>query len=241
MIPTHWFRRLILFLFIMEVGGGMLWVASWVAPTKENAQSFQTVASLIFLFWYYSGTPLMARFLAPFTCKEASRQEMVMSLQKSIPESRPVFLYEHADKEANTVGLFPYQSRIYLTTGLLDNMSQQGLLGILGHENAHVRGLHVLISFCYACIFALGSYLSNSTLFFLAGFFLFLMLRRYLEYCADEGSAKLVGRDAMQTGLQELARLYPAKKCMRFFNFLMAYPTLAMRLKALETGRKVLL
>lgn len=164
-----------------------------------------------------------------------------MNLQNGIPESRPVFLYEHADKEANTVGMFPYQSRIYLTTGLFDNMSQQGLLGVLAHENAHVRGLHVLISYCYACIFAIGSYLSKSTWFFLVGFFVFLMLRRYLEYCADEGGAKLVGREAMQTGLEELAKLYPTKGWMRCLNFVMAYPTLNMRMKALVTGRKVLL
>ena len=45
----------------------------------------------------------------------------------------------------------------------------------------------------------------------------------------------------MLTALRELAVLYPSKSWVRWFSFANAYPTLAMRMRAVETGRKALL
>jgi Zn-dependent protease with chaperone function len=137
--------------------------------------------------------------------------------------------------------LWPSQSRIYITTGLFDRMSDEGLIGILGHENTHARERHILVGFVYACIFALGSYASDSRTFFVVGFLLFLGLRRYMEYRADAGGALLAGPASMSTGLRELAILYPSAAWHRWLTIIMAYPTLPMRLRALETKRPALL
>jgi Zn-dependent protease with chaperone function len=240
-IPTTWFRRLVFFLFVMEVGGGVLWAAAKLAPDQGHANLLQTVGSLVFLFGFYAGMPLVARYLAPQPCTDPARQTRLASLLQRYGSSCPVFLYEHPDKEANTVGLWPSQSRIYITTGLFDRMSDEGLIGILGHENTHARERHILVGFVYACIFALGSYASDSRTFFVVGFLLFLGLRRYMEYRADAGGALLAGPATMSTGLRELAILYPSAAWHRWLTIIMAYPTLPMRLRALETKRPALL
>jgi hypothetical protein len=45
----------------------------------------------------------------------------------------------------------------------------------------------------------------------------------------------------MSTGLRELAILYPSAAWHRWLTIIMAYPTLPMRLRALETKRPALL
>lgn len=240
MIPSTWFRRLILFLFVMEVGGGILWASSKLAPDQAHSNLIQTIGSLMFLFGFYAGTPLMARFLAPKPCASQERRQRLAGILNAFGESRPVFLYDHADQEANTVGLWPSQARIYLTTGMFDNMSDAGLKAIIAHENTHAREMHILVAFGYACAFTAGSYVTGSKWFFAIGFLLFLGLRRYLEYRADAGGARRVGQSDMITGLRELSVMYPSKAWHRWLAVIMAYPTLPMRIRAIETGNSVL-
>lgn len=240
MIPSHWFRRIILIVFIMEVAGGILWVTGRLTTNPAAKPMAQALGSLIFLFGFYASAPLSARFLAPKPSRDSALQERLARIVATLPDSRPVFLYDHADKEANTVGLLPGHSRIYVTTGLLANMSDEGMRGVIAHENAHVRERHIFATFTYACCFAVSSHLLDNNNFFFAAFLVFLGVRRYCEYRADAGGAAVVGRATMLTTLRELAALYPSKAWMRWLSFASAYPTLAMRMRAVETGRKAL-
>ncbi|MCF7697084.1 MULTISPECIES: M48 family metalloprotease [Mycetohabitans] len=240
MIPSHWFRRAILIVFIMEVGGGILWVAARLTLSPAYQPLAQTIASLIFLFGFYASAPLAARFLAPKPSRDEALQSRLAAIVASLPETCPIVLYDHTDKEANTVGLLGKHSRIYVTTALLTSMSDEGMRGVIAHESAHIRERHILITFTYACVFAIMSHmLSSGTLFFL-GFLLFLALRRYCEYRADNGASVVAGRDATLTMLREMATLYPSKSWHRWFSFSSAYPTLAMRIHAVETGQKTM-
>ena len=199
MIPSHWFRRIILLLFILEVGGGIVWVSGRLTSNPAATPMVQALGSLIFLFGFYASAPLSARFLAPKPSRDSALQERLARIVASLPDSRPVFLYDHADKEANTVGLLPGHSRIYVTTGLLTNMSDEGMRGVVAHENAHVRERHIFATFTYACCFAVSSHLLDSNNFFFAAFLVFLGVRRYCEYRADAGGAAVVGRATMLT------------------------------------------
>lgn len=241
MIPSHWFRRIILIVFIMEVAGGILWVTGRLSTNPAAKPMTQALGSLVFLFGFYASAPLSARFLAPRPSRDAALQERLARIVATVPDSRPVFLYDHADQEANTVGLLPSHSRIYVTTGLLASMSDEGMRGVIAHENAHVNERHIFATFTYACCFAVSSHLLDNNNFFFAAFLLFLGIRRYCEYRADAGAAQSVGRETMLTALRELAVLYPSKSWVRWFSFANAYPTLAMRMRAVETGRKALL
>lgn len=240
MIPSHWFRRIILFVFIMTVAGGILWATARFSTNPATKSMIEALGTVIFLFGFYASAPLSARFLASRPSRDAALQERLARIVASIPGGRRIFLYDHVDKEANTVGLLPRHSRIYVTTGLLTNMSDEGMRGVIAHENIHVQEHHIFATFTYACGFAVSSLLLENYNFFFAAFLLFLGLRRYCEYRADAGAAITAGRETMLTALRELAAFYPTKSWLRWFSFANAHPTLAMRIRALETGRKAL-
>lgn len=240
MIPAHWFRRFVLAVFILEVAGGVLWVSARLAPDPDHRPLAQTVASLIFLAGVYASGPLAARFLVPVASSDLSLRERLTKIAATLPSAPPINLYDHPAKEANTVGLLPRHARVYVTAGLLTGMSDEGVRGVLAHELVHVQEWHILAILLYACCFVLGSHFLDNRLF-LVGFLLFLMLRRYTEYRADAGAARIVGTATMLTALRELAVLYPSRPWHRWVSFLTAYPTLFMRMRALEAGRRPLL
>jgi Zn-dependent protease with chaperone function len=122
----------------------------------------------------------------------------------------------------------------------MEQVSDEGLKGILAHEETHVREHHILVTLAYACTYSLVALSIESNRLFLPGFILFMTLRRYLEYRADTGSAKRVGQEATMKGLREIGVIYPSKAWSRWLVFAMDYPTLLMRIQALETGRRVL-
>jgi heat shock protein HtpX len=240
MIPSTWSRRLIFALFVIEVAGGFMWLATTLVPNPADKGFAQTVAGIVFLIGFYAGAPLSARFLAPVVSRDQSMQNRLARVIASMPPTRPVFLYEHTDKNANTVGILPQHSRVYVTSGLMERVSDEGLKGILAHEDAHVRERHILVTCAYACGYALLTHLTESNRLFLFGFLGLMALRRYLEYRADAGAANLVGKDVMLVGLRELEAIYPSTAWTRFLTFLVAYPSLPMRIQALETGRRPL-
>ena len=240
MIPSHWFRRIVLVLFFMEVGGGILWVATRLAPDPAYKPFMQTVAGLIFLFGFYASAPLAARFLAPVASTDGPSQRRLAGVLASMPVGSPVYLYDHADRQANTVGLGLHHSRIYLTSGLVCRLSDPGLRGVIAHEESHIAERHILGTFAYASCFTLGSYGTNNNIVFIAGFLIFLALRRYFEYRADAGAAARVGKADALAALHELHEIYPSRPWHRWISFLTAYPTLPMRIRALETGRMTL-
>lgn len=240
MIPSHWFRRVVLVLCLMGLGAVMLWVTG-LATDPVIRPMVQAAGSVTFLFVFYATAPLTARFLAPHPSHDLELQERLTRIVATLPACPPVTLHDHADPQANTVGMLPRWSRIYLTTGLLDSMSDEGVRGVLAHESAHIREHHILATFLYASGFAVSSQLLADDNIFFAALLLFFGLRRYSEYRADAGAIAVVGRDTMLTTLRELSWSYPSKAWHRWFSFANIYPTLLMRIRAIETGRKALL
>ena len=240
MIPSSWWRKLILAVFILGMGGGFMWLATVAAPGPSSEVFAQAIAGIAFLLSFYAGTPVFARFLAPEASKNEAMQQRLRQFAETMPGSCPIFLYENKDKNANTVGIVPAHSKVYITTGLMERISDEGLRGVLAHENTHVREHHILVTATYACTYALVAHLTNNSHLFVSGFLAFMTLRRHLEYRADAGGAKLVGKEVMTKGLKELNSIYPSKWWERWLVFLTSYPTLPMRLKALETGKKTL-
>ena len=227
-------------LCLMGLGAVMLWVTG-LATDPLIRSMVQAASSVTFLFIFYATAPLTARFLAPRPSHDRELQERLTRIVATLPACPPVTLHDHADPQANTVGLLPRWSCIYLTTGLLDSMSDEGMRGVLAHESSHIHEHHILATFLYASGFAVSSQLLADDNIFFAALLLFLGLRRYSEYRADAGAVAVVGRDTMLTTLKELVRSYPSKAWHRWFCFANIYPTLPMRIRAIETGRKALL
>ena len=240
MIPSHWFRRSLLVISLLGIGVVMLWVTGLVTDPAMRPV-VQAAGSVVFLFVFYATAPLSARFLAARPSDESSLQERMARIVASVPACPPVTLHNHADPEANSVGLLPRWSRIYLTTGLLNAMSDEGVRGVLAHESTHIREHHILATFLYASAFAVSSHLLHDDNIFILALLLFLGLRRYSEYRADAGAVAVVGRVVILTTLHELARSYPSKSWHRWFSFANVYPPLSMRIAAVESGRMTLL
>lgn len=238
MIPSNWFRRLILALFVLEMAGSLMWLASRMVSDPADQAFAETVAGIVFLLGFYSGAPLSARFLAPVPSKDDEKQRRLANVIASMPRARPVFLYDHDEQNAITVGIIASHSRIYVTSSLMDNLSDEGLRGILAHEDTHVEEHHILVTFTYASAYALVAHIADGHNIFVFGFFAFMTMRRHLEYRADAGAALLVGKAAIVAGLKELNAIYPTKRSSRWFAFAMPYPTLPMRIQAVETGKQ---
>jgi heat shock protein HtpX len=118
MIPSPWYRRLIVALVVLEVAGALMWLATRLAPESQRALA-QTLAGLVFLMGFYSAAPLSARFLAPKETQDQAMKDRLSRVIAGMPRKRPVFLYDHPEQNANTVGLSAGTSRIYVTTGLM--------------------------------------------------------------------------------------------------------------------------
>lgn len=240
MIPSTWYRRVVLFLFTMEVAGALLWLSSEAVNNDQDRPFAQTVAGLILLLGIYAGGPLTARFLAPQKSTNAALLARLERMRATLPVRRRVFLYDHKAESAVAVGIIASHARIYITSGMLERLSDEGLRGILAHEETHIREHHILLIFCYASVYAFAAQIANSAALFVAGFVAFMTLRRIFEYRADAGAAELVGKAAVIVALDELHRMFPTQRGSRFFVFASPYPTLPMRVRAVVDGTRPL-
>lgn len=237
MIPTTWFRRLILAVFVVEVGATILWLASLAVTDKADKAFAQTVAGLVILLVVYTAGPLTARFLAPVASSSRPLTERLQAAEAATAIGLPVFLYDHKDVNAVTVGMLQRHSRVYVTSGMVERVSDAGLEAVLAHEATHAREHHILISFTYACCYAMVAHATDSDGLFLIGFLGFMALRRWSEYRADAGAAAAVGKQNTITMLEELSLVYKTPKVARWLSFASPYPTLPMRIEAVRTGK----
>lgn len=218
----------------------MLSIADWLTPDPAHKQIAQAIAGAVFLLLFYASAPASAHFLAVKLSSDQLMLARLIAFRRMAPGCCPLVLYEHCERNANTVGIIPAYSKVYITTGLMNHLSDDGLRGILAHEHTHVQERHILITAVYASCYAMATHLTGSSHFFVFGFVVFLALRRQLEFRADSGGAFLGGKWQMTCGLQELNAIYPSKRWDRWVVFLTPYPTLPMRLNALKTGKRPL-
>jgi len=228
-----------MFVFLCIIAGGLVLaaIANLLVPDPPQANFAQAIAVGVFLFLFYACAPLYARFIGANVIVD---QEMLARVIASRCDRSHVrlLLYDDDAKNASAVGLVPSYATIYITRGFLQHLSAGGLRGILAHESIHVRECHLLVIAFYSSVFALLAQLTGDLYFFVGGVLVFLALRRQLEFRADAGGARVVGRSAMIEALLELALICPSCRWARWVVFLAPYPTLSMRLHALRTGEK---
>ncbi len=235
MIPSSWWRRALLLLMFWLFAIGMLWAAYSVFPDDPGGLGV-TVVGIVLLLSIHAGAPVTARLLAPMPCSDSRLEARLTNAASAAAVLRPIVLYDYAEAGACAVGILAGHARIYLTSGMLKKMSDEGLRGILAHEETHVREHHVLLIFLYSGAYLLLAQVVGHNGFFVVAFFSYLALRRYLEYRADAGAAMRVGVSAAIIALKELANGLPPRKWERWMTFAMYYPSLPMRIAALENG-----
>lgn len=152
---------------------------------------------------------------------------------------------------------------VFLSSGLIDALSDDGLRGVLAHEGAHIREQHPRrIAVIFALVASIKFSIGIPPLAVLALLLSFLYMTRSWEFHADALAAKDVGADCLVVGLQEFqvaAKDLPKsllekaaglsyKACVAicrllhlgspdaFLEPLSGYPPITKRVLALQTG-----
>jgi heat shock protein HtpX len=134
--------------------------------------------------------------------------------QAGLPMPR-VYIIENDQPNAFATGRNPENAAVAATTGLLRNLSQQEIAGVLGHELAHVKNRDTLTMTITATIAGAIGLLANFALFFggnsrnnplgivgvilimilapLAAMIVQMAISRSREFAADRGGAEICG------------------------------------------------
>jgi len=150
-------------------------------------------------------------------------QEIAQRLHIKMPE---VWVYESEDPNAFATGPSKNNSMVAVSTGLLNNLSEQEVRAVLAHEMGHVRNgdmfpTTVLAGLMNTFVYFISRWVyrhlaeRNEALAF--GVYIFLQMvlsflamipiswfSRRREFAADAFSARVYGRDAMISALQAL-------------------------------------
>jgi heat shock protein HtpX len=194
-----------------------------------------------------------------------------------------VGVYDSPEVNAFATGPSKNNSLVAVSTGLLQNMTEDEVEGVLAHEVAHVANGDMVtmalvqgvinafvMFFARIAAFALQQamrdeddapvgggwsyYLTTilfEVLFGFIGMFVVAYFSRYREYRADEGGAKLAGREKMISALQRLQQQFEANRFVKddpkmnamkistkdgLFALLSTHPKLEDRIAALQRG-----
>lgn len=193
-----------------------------------------------------------------------------------------VGIYQSPEVNAFATGPSKNNSLVAVSTGLLQNMSDDEVEGVLAHEVAHVANGDMVtmalvqgvinafvMFFARIAAFALQNamrsdddespaaggwayYLTTiafEMLFGFIGMFVVAYFSRYREYRADEGGARLAGREKMIAALQRLQSQFESNNFVKddakmnamkistkdgLFSLLSTHPKLSDRIAALQ-------
>ncbi len=138
-----------------------------------------------------------------------------------------VYIIDNPQPNAFATGRNPQNSAVAATTGLLQNLSQEEIAGVMAHELAHVKNRDTLTMTVTATIAGAIGMLANFALFFggnrennplgmigtilvvllapLAAMLVQMAISRTREYAADREGAKICGRPTwLASALQKL-------------------------------------
>lgn len=164
-----------------------------------------------------------------------------MATRAGIENMPEVGIYESPEINAFATGYSKNSSLVAVSTGLLRNMNDDEVEGVLAHEIAHIaNGDMVTMALIQGIVNAFVMFLSRIATHLIdnlmkddegrggLGFFAYIILNnlfhfifgfmaapivywfsRWREYRADEGGARLAGKDKMISALQALQRNYP--------------------------------
>jgi len=113
---------------------------------------------------------------------------------------------------ASATGFAPSRSTMTITAGALEDLNDEELNAVVGHELGHVRGHDTVILFVVTCLIYLGGFYLWLPLLLYLGIFYFLiafgityMVGKFLETRADTLSAVVLGTpDALASALTKI-------------------------------------
>ena len=153
-------------------------------------------------------------------------QQIARRLQIKMPE---VWVYESPDPNAFATGPSKNNSMVAVSTGLLNNLNEQEVQAVLGHEMGHVYNgdmfvttvlaglMNTFVYFIALSVRRIFAERDQAMLGFVVSIFLEIALgilamivinwhSRHREFAADAFSAKVYGKDAMISALRGIDR-----------------------------------
>jgi len=183
-------------------------------------------------FAYWNGDKMVLGMHGAHEIDRASAPEFYdviaeLAQRAGLPMPR-VYIMDNPQPNAFATGRDPAHAAVAATTGLLDRLSREEVMGVMAHELAHVRNRDTLTMTITATIAGAISMLANFAMFFggsrerdngmgVVGGFLMMILApiaamlvqmaisRSREYAADRGGAEISGQPlALASALQRI-------------------------------------
>lgn len=182
-----------------------------------------------------SPSPEVLRLANAETARNLVAKVHMMSKKAGLKAMPEVGIYESPDVNAFATGPSKKNSLVAVSTGLLSQMREEEVDGVLGHEVAHIANGDMVtmtliqgIVNSFALFFSriLASVIANGVeernrpmvhmiativgdiIFTILGSFVVSYYSRRREFRADEGSAKITSKQNMVAALQRLQALY---------------------------------
>jgi heat shock protein HtpX len=151
------------------------------------------------------------------TVEEISLADILQSACKKVGVKADLCIVPSSQRNAYALGLIPKLARIYLTVGLLLDLSQREVEAVLAHELAHLKNRHILKVFSLLSLeYIVRTYLITSfyvlfpviAVYLLAYMYVVSRLLWRIEFAADREAAQASGAENLVSALVKLE--YPA-------------------------------
>ncbi len=177
----------------------------------------------------------------PYALVQAAAERFRLPLPKITVVNTPV------DNAAAT-GISPQRSSITITAGALEDLSDDELESIIGHELGHIRGRDPIILFAVTSVMYIGGLylwlpllLELGLFYFILAFAVIYLVGKFLETRADTASAAVLGKPGVlasaltQIGFRQLyyEKYSPQARFIDWLSF-DPHPPIYFRVKRLS-------
>lgn len=249
-----WFKRIFLFVLtnILIIVTISIVTSLLGLQPYLSAQGINYISLAMFALIWGMGGSLISLFLSKFMAKMMMGVRTIepndpqfgwlvykvhnIARKAGISKMPEVGIYESPELNAFATGPSKNNSLVAVSTGLIQQMDEGALEGVLGHEVAHIANgdmvtmtllqgiINAFVMFFARIIaFFASSFVKDDDLRYLVQFILIIVLEiglsflgmfviayfsRYREFRADEGGAKLTSRTNMINALKTLREYY---------------------------------
>ncbi|MGF1464149.1 MAG: zinc metalloprotease HtpX [Maricaulaceae bacterium] len=211
-----------LFMGVGFVIGGQAGMAiAFVIALGMNAVSYWNADKIVLSM--YRAQPVDGAHPDP-TIATYARDTLDMAARAGLPAPK-IYVVEDAQPNAFATGRNPENAAVAATTGLLQRLSREEVVGVMAHELAHVKNRDTLIMTITATIAGAISMLANFAFFFggrergniigailvavlapIAAMLVQMAISRTREYGADRMGAQICGQPLwLASALQKIA------------------------------------